>query len=528
MARHQLQRLMAIAIPFAVAMVLIPAVPDVDLWGHVRFGGDIVRARAIPALDLYSFTADRAWINHEWLSEVVMYGAYTAAGSAGLTLLRLALIALTLALVAWTASREGVPPARIHILVAFVALLTYPRTEHIRPQLFSILLFSALLFLMRAYERVPRAVAPVVPVAPAVPVAPVAVAPVAPVALVALVPPLMALWVNVHGGWVVGMGIFGLWAAAVALRPSSSWLTRGYLFLVVVAALAATLLNPYGIRMWSFLWDTLGVRRADITEWLPITRVQAGVAVMWYATAVAALSAIPRRPGMVPILLVVTLGLLSFRVSRLDAFFCVGVFTLMAPQLGRATQLAPVPRALPARRFPGLGTAISVDAMLVGLAVLCAMVLRRNAIAEIDLSSAYWLPERSVVHYLTAHQVRGRMLTYFDWGEYAIWHLAPEVKVSMDGRRETVYSDQPIEGHLAVYQGRPGALDYIRRVNPDYVWLPKSLPVVSELQASGEWTTTFEGPTSAVLARHPEPEPLEWKRPAAESQRGSGRRFPGP
>ena len=494
---------MVVAIPFAIAMVLIPAVPDVDLWGHVRFGGDIVHARSIPAVDPYSFTADRVWINHEWLAEVVMYGAYAAAGPMGLTLLRLGLITVMLSLVGWGSARDGNPPVRTLMLVAFAALLTYPRTEHIRPQLFSIVLFSALLALIREYDRRPKA---------------------APILL--LVPPLMAVWVNVHGGWVVGMGVFGLWAAALALQPSSSWSTRRYLALVGIAAAASTLLNPYGARMWVFLWQTVGVRRSDITEWLPILRVEPGVAAMWFTTAAVALSAVYAGasrtkwvPHPVPALLVATLGVLSFRVSRLDAFFCLAVFMLMAPRLGRASLSAPKPTLF--------GMPFSTATFAAG-AVLCAAVLKWHAITEINLSSASWLPEQNVVRYLRAHQVRGNMLTYFDWGEYAIWHLAPGVKVSMDGRRETVYSDRPIEGHLAVYQGRPGALDYIRRVNPDYVWLPRSLPVVSELQATGDWTTTFEGPTSAVLERRSRWELPAWQAPAIGSERADNRVFPGP
>ena len=38
--------------------------------------------------------------------------------------------------------------------------------------------------------------------------------------------------------------------------------------------------------------------------------------------------------------------------------------------------------------------------------------------------------------------VRGNMAVPFDWGEYVIWHLGPDVKVSIDGRRETIYSDE--------------------------------------------------------------------------------------
>jgi hypothetical protein len=60
---------------------------DPDLWGHVRFGHDIVSTRSLPAADSYSFLADRPWINHEWLAESVMYVAYAAGGPPGLVAL---------------------------------------------------------------------------------------------------------------------------------------------------------------------------------------------------------------------------------------------------------------------------------------------------------------------------------------------------------------------------------------------------------------------------------------------------------
>ena len=58
-----------------------------------------------------------------------------------------------------------------------------------------------------------------------------------------------------------------------------------------------------------------------------------------------------------------------------------------------------------------------------------------------------WLetaPMEQRERFIRDHQLRGRMVTYFDWGEYAIWHLSPRVRVSLDGRRETVYSDRRI------------------------------------------------------------------------------------
>src|SRR4029079_4913149 len=80
-----------------------------------------------------------------------------------------------------------------------------------------------------------------------------------------IVPVMMVfiLWVNLHGGWIVGGGALAGWACcAVAGRGDArqrlEWIGVG------VAALVATLVNPYGWRLWTFLWSTVGLGRADI------------------------------------------------------------------------------------------------------------------------------------------------------------------------------------------------------------------------------------------------------------------------
>src|SRR6266436_5119831 len=82
-----------------IAVALLPTWTDPDLWGHVRFGLDFFRDHQLPQIDAYSFTQDRPWINHEWLSEALFAAAYASLGTLGLAVLKAAVVVVPLILV---------------------------------------------------------------------------------------------------------------------------------------------------------------------------------------------------------------------------------------------------------------------------------------------------------------------------------------------------------------------------------------------------------------------------------------------
>jgi hypothetical protein len=110
------------------------------------------------------------------------------------------------------------------------------------------------------------------------------------------------------------------------------------------------------------------------------------------------------------------------------------------------------------------------------------------------------MPEREAVEFVQQAGLRGRVLVWFDWGEYVIWHFSPRMRVSIDGRRETVYSDELIAKHMAFYLGDSTAIDLPTRISADYIWVPKWIPVVPKMRDNG-WAPIFEGPQSIILAR---------------------------
>ena len=60
------ETVLRVAVWCAFLVVLSFTSADPDLWGHVRFGMDILRDGHTRHIDTYSFASDRPWVNHEW------------------------------------------------------------------------------------------------------------------------------------------------------------------------------------------------------------------------------------------------------------------------------------------------------------------------------------------------------------------------------------------------------------------------------------------------------------------------------
>ena len=320
--------LLAVVVIVVLAFASLRTAADPDLWGHVRFGQDILAAHSIPRADPYSFTSDRPWVNHEWLAEVLMAAAYGAAGAAGLIALKLAVVLCTFVVV-WRALRHaGVFRPIAAGLLVIAAAGVYPQLIAIRPQLFSVLLFATLLALMNGAGR-------------------------GRWRLLLWTPVLFGLWANLHGGWIVGLGVLGLWsvgrvfpALSVAEgRPGAPvlWAAGG-----TALALAGTLATPYGVGLWRFLWETVGLGRADISDWQPIFYSPSHI-VAWALAASLAVMAWRRhgKAAMAQLLPVLALGLLALRVVRLEGFFALAAVILLAPHFA-----ALGPERLPLSRKP--------------------------------------------------------------------------------------------------------------------------------------------------------------------------------
>lgn len=460
-----------------LTVIITMTFADPDLWGHLRFGLDMLESGAFPAADPYSFTSDRPWINHEWLAELLSAVAYTWLGSAGLVLLKLAAV-LTAGTVLWrVATREGARPIFRDLFVAVGIVAMYSRLVTVRPQIFSVAIFCVLLFLFREWDRGRRRA-------------------------LWLAPILFALWANLHGGWLVGLAVLGVWAAG-DLWQSPDRRRAATLGAVVALSAAASLLNPYGIGLWQFLAETVRPTRPNIGDWQPLLELPPIVLALGVPLPLAAAVGLWKARGRMafPIRDLAVVGLLAaaaLRVGRIDAFLQAAIAVLLAPHIVALLNGIRLPRRITFhhRTAP------------VGVACLAlAFYTAANALQNVRtvLVTGEDIPDRTAAMFLRDARPGARVLTWFDWGQYAIWHLAPAgIKVSMDGRRETVYTEQFLDNHFRFYAGEPDMLDFPDRIGADHIWLPSSFAVTDRLEAAG-WTRILDTGQSVVLARRGPP-----------------------
>jgi len=332
----------------------------------------------------------------------------------------------------------------VHPRLLIRAALAVVLLAVVRPQLFSLMAFALLVSLLAGQGATLRRLLPI--------------------------PLLFTSWVNLHGGWIVGEGVLAMWAVLTALG-SASRLEKAGLFLVGALAVAATLANPYGWRMWQFLGDTVGFGRAEITDWQPLYRLGPGYVALWVVLTLAAAAGVARawRSGEWELRRLVVVALLcvaSFQVSRLLAFFAIATVLL----LGRDVALVLQSWRGASRREGGEpGRFAAIAAMTIAAALMIgggAAVARSVACVRMGADQ----PEPDVATIVKERKLTGRLAVWFDWGEYAIWHFAPALTVSIDGRRETVYSNDVMQKHLSFYYVPSTMNQFLSEVRPDHIW----------------------------------------------------------
>jgi len=208
-----------------------------DIWYLLREAGDIVASGEIPRVDQYSaVAAGRPYLAHEWLSGLIFLGVFKLGGGEALTVFR-SLIMLAILLLLWFSLEKRARGFVVTtLLLALVAYIILERL-FVRPHAFTLLFLCVWVFALERWRRQRR------------------------LRYLIILVPLQILWANLHGGYIIAL-VLGVMmtgsAAFLVIFPSWSkdesydWSDVLKLALLTVACLAASLVNPHGLRLLEF------------------------------------------------------------------------------------------------------------------------------------------------------------------------------------------------------------------------------------------------------------------------------------
>jgi hypothetical protein len=288
------------------------------------------------------------------------------------------------------------------------------------------------------------------------------------------------LWANLHGAFVVGVGLLSIEVAAAVWRRDRSGAVR-YL-LVTAASVAGLLVNPWGVGVlgYAISLPTNRVVSKLITEWAP-TSIHDLTGILVLGAVVVLVVALVRAPAphRVPeqLLRMALLGGLAFWAVRGVAWFGLALPVALCA-LARPRPLRPV----------------GEDRLVV------ASPLGKRALGDSrpQLTAA---PE-ATADWLAANPQPGRMFNYQAWGSYLEFRLGPRVQVGFDSRIELPPADRWIR-YLAVISGHWDAERQLDEWGVGHVVTSRraSPALVELLEASGRWRLVFSSGEALVYRR---------------------------
>lgn len=480
------------------------AIDDPDFWWHLRTGRLMLETHVIPRADVFSFTAHGwEWITHEWLTEALMFALYRLAGWGGLV----ATFSLVMTAALWLAYRRAVRRGA-HVYVACAstllgALATMP-IWGVRPQMFSFLFTSIFLFVLDDYARACDSWRDGVSTGRGR-------------ALWSLVP-LTLVWVNMHGGFALGLGVIILTGAGVALDE----LLRGDieagkgdafrrirsrvrpLCLVFAACVGVVPFNPSGWRLYSYPFETINSRAMQkyIAEWLSPDFHQPyahALALLIFVTF-AALALSPKRARAGEVLLLCVAAYAALRAWRNIPFFALVAVPALAEHGWSLVETNARARRAKEGRAAGKLTAARLAlnfALLVCVpAALCAAKLAGVARTQAAVEAEKF--PSAAVEFLRGRADAGPIFNYYGWGGYLVWKLYPERLVFIDGRAD-VYGDALLEEYLSAESGEKSWRATLDKYAIRAVMVRPEAPLASLLGEDAGWDKVYDDRQAVIF-----------------------------
>ena len=478
---------------------------DADTGWHIRSGEQILLTHAVPRTDPFSYTKQgEPWYAWEWMYDVVIAAIHHVSGLNGVVLFTAVVISSTFALLfRFILRRSG----NLVVAGALTLLAIAAAQVHMlaRPHVLSWLLTLLWVENLCRFEDGERA------------------------ALLWL-PPLMLLWANLHAGFVLGLGLLGvfaigcMWNAVTAPREGDRQKVA-QLITVLSVCLLTTLLTPYGYRLdvhvYQYLSNNFLMNNIDefvspnfhvavygyfelflllviVGAALGRERITATGLLLLLFSIHAGLYAVRNIPIAAIIMSLVLGPLMTVAISpESDRRSCPQwVRSLLDAGQGISDSMTNLERKLHGHVLVSAVMAASVALVLNGGRVLSKQILAAHFDEKtFPVKAAQFIAERGI---------RDHLFSSDTWSGYLIYKLYPGTKVYFDDRHD-FYGEAFIKEYAKAFLGSRQWREPLERYQVKWVLMPTDAPLSSLLRESHDWRIDYDDGLAMVFSRERTP-----------------------
>jgi hypothetical protein len=474
--------LIAVLVPIGLQQPLLNS--DGDLARHLRHGrymlahGDLIRN------DPFSFTrSGEPFIGFEYGSQLLYALAERVGGLAGVAILAGVLIGVTYALLTRFLLRRGVDPLLAY-LTTTLAALTGAGHWAARPHLFS---FVAIIILLDLLERD------------------------SPARILAFAV-LFAVWSNLHGGFVYGWTLIGIYLVGSLAEllwgdDRAAWRAKTrYYARALAVSVAATLVNPHGIALHRHLLDFVQQQylfdnTAEFTS-PDFHEIGGQLFLLALLVCIAALSLKGPRPTLPRLILICAGAAFSLVAVRNVSLFGLTALPVLALHIDDVWRRLPDPRGVRGRfevtatRTSTLPWVIPVIVLLCGLAVAHGRVGSTQVINGQFDNTVF--PVTAVERARSEH-LGGNLFSEFAWGGYLVYAW-PEQKIFIDGGTD-FFGEDLFREYGEVKRLVPGWREILNKWDISLMLLRRESTLAHELTREGRWTLWYCDSLAVLLRR---------------------------
>ncbi len=485
---------------------------DYDFWWHIATGRYILTEGHLPEKDPFSFTSameenenlfperENFLLKQYWLAQVLFYIVFDYTGPIGIIFLRSLILLLTVLIVYWQFQRSGVS-FYISFIFAFVLLMMTAKSLGERPVLFSILFTSVVLFLLEDFKDRKNKT-------------------------LFLIAPVMLLWSNMHGGFIIGIIIISVFMFCEMLKTffKKSSLTKKEMRVFYSAtglALIASFVNPTG---WDSFFIALspqydiflkGIQEYESPFYFYTHKIRTfdygyfTVALMFPVILILR----NRKIELTHLLLLSGFFIMSLRATRYGIFYAVVGSMIMGKEFNALTNEI-IKKRVSGEFYKKIEYGLAIAALISA----SLFVVGYSELKPLDFSLAkFRTTPVEAVNFIERNKIRGNMFNDYGYGGYITWRLYP-LKNFIDTRslNRTVMNEydwvsnakKEVKGIKTTNDKIPLWETLLNHYKINFIFIPlmdlygNVFPLLLELVESEKWVPIYLDHMSIIIIKN--------------------------